>query len=126
MSRTAIIECCSSIGKVRVESFKNAEHVRDNRCLVMKLNVLVSPGLMAVLWELGWGDRFLRDLEVAYASKKKKQEGSFESLVEALVTGGLVYKLKGEKGSPYLSLTYMGQAVLDHLRQIEVIMGADD
>jgi hypothetical protein len=92
----------------------------------MKLNVLVSPGLMAVLWELGWGDRFLRDLESVFTSKKGEHEGSFESIVEALVTEGVVYKLKGEKGSPYLSLTYMGQAVLDHLRQIEVIMGEND
>ncbi|UCE09503.1 MAG: hypothetical protein JSW61_11105 [Candidatus Thorarchaeota archaeon] len=88
----------------------------------MKLNVLVSPGLMAVLWELGWGDRFLKDLEGTFATKKSEQEGSFESLVEALVTGGLVYKLKGERGSSYLSLTYTGEAVLDHLRQIEMIM----
>jgi DNA-binding MarR family transcriptional regulator len=78
------------------------------------MQFLLQAKVWVVLNELSWGDLFERDLQ----EKMDEVEGSPESLeeiIDQLTEMGLVYQLKGERGSPYLSLTYKGQEVVGRL-----------
>jgi hypothetical protein len=90
----------------------------------LKLKFLLQPKIWAVLKELSWGDRFEHDLQ----EKMDEVDGGPESLEEVkehLIEMGLVYLLKGEKGSPYLTLTYKGQEVVGRLIETEEILDSD-
>ncbi|MFW9801804.1 MAG: hypothetical protein ACFFFC_04095 [Candidatus Thorarchaeota archaeon] len=91
----------------------------------MNLQFLLQPRVWAVLKELSWGDRFESDLQ----GKMKQLTGGPESLKEIkdrLLEMGLIYQLKGGKGSPYLSLTYKGQEIVGRLMETEEILDSDN
>jgi DNA-binding MarR family transcriptional regulator len=87
----------------------------------LKLQFLLQAKVWAILKELRWGDRFERDLQ----EKMDELEGGPESLkeiIDQLTEMGLVYKLKGGRGSSYLALTYKGQEVVGRLIETEEIL----
>ena len=88
----------------------------------MSLEFLVLPVVREVLFQLIWGDRFERDLEPKMTSKKL----DFSMIRNRLLDEDLVYQLKGEHGSPYLSLTDKGLAVISRLYEIERILLGED
>jgi DNA-binding MarR family transcriptional regulator len=91
----------------------------------LKLQFLLEAKVWAVLKELSWGDRFERDLQ----EKMDEVEGSperLEEIIDQLTEMGLVYQLKGERGSPYLALTYKGQEVVGRLLETEEILDSDN
>ena len=88
----------------------------------MSLEFLVIPAVREVLFELIWGDRFEKDLE----KKMSGSEVTFTEIRERLLEDDFVYQLKGEHGSPYLSLTDKGLAVINRLYEIERILEGED
>ena len=88
----------------------------------MTLEFLVLPAVREVLFELIWGDRFERDLE----KKMTSTEVTFDEIRNRLLEEDLVYLLKGEHGSPYLTLTDKGLAVINRLYEIERILEGED
>jgi len=74
------------------------------------------------MFHLIWGDRFESDLE----SMMTTTEITFEEIRNRLLSEELVYQLKGEHGSPYLSLTDKGIAVVNRLYDIERILEGED
>jgi hypothetical protein len=82
----------------------------------MQEDVLEHPRAIAVILELGWGDRFEADLSSKTSGIKGDWELSFEDIRDELVRRGLVYQLKGGRGSPYLALTDEGQRLAGDLR----------
>ena len=88
----------------------------------MTLEFLAHPLVREVLFHLIWGDRFESDLESMMTSTEMK----FEEIRNHLLTEELVYQLKGEHGSPYLSLTDKGIAVVNRLYEIERILEGED
>ncbi|MFW9886969.1 MAG: hypothetical protein ACFFER_02230 [Candidatus Thorarchaeota archaeon] len=91
----------------------------------MKLQFLLQPRVWAVLKELAWGDRFERDLGRMIDEIKGGPEGLVE-IKNRLLEMGLIYQLKGGKGSPYLALTYKGQEVVGRLIETEEILDSDN
>jgi hypothetical protein len=91
----------------------------------LKLQFILQPRVWAVLKELSWGDRFESDLQ----AKMNEVNGGPESLTEIkdrLLEMGLIYRLKGGKGSPYLALTYKGQEIVGRLMKTEEILDSDN
>ncbi|MHA1135147.1 MAG: hypothetical protein ACTSSE_01530 [Candidatus Thorarchaeota archaeon] len=88
----------------------------------MTLEFLVLPAVREVLFELFCGDRFERDLE----KKITSTEVTFTGIRDRLLEEDLIYQLKGEHGSPYLSLTDKGLAVINRLYEIERILEGED
>ncbi len=88
----------------------------------MTLQFLVLPVVREVLFQLIWGDRFEKELE----SKMTGKEIVFSKIRNRLLEEDLVYQLKGEHGSPYLSLTDKGLAVISRLYEIERILVGED
>ncbi len=88
----------------------------------MTLEFLVLPVVREVLFQLIWGDRFEKELE----SKMTSKEIDFPKIRNRLLNEDLVYQLKGEHGSPYLSLTDKGLAVISRLYEIERILFGED
>jgi DNA-binding MarR family transcriptional regulator len=88
----------------------------------MTIEFLVLPVVREVLFQLIWGDRFERELE----SKMTGKEIDFSMIRDRLLEEDLVYQLKGEHGSPYLSLTDKGLAVINRLYEIERILLGED
>ena len=88
----------------------------------MTLEFLAIPVVREVLFQLIWGDRFERELE----SKMTSKEIDFSMIRDRLLEEDLVYQLKGEHGSPYLSLTDKGLAVINRLYEIERILLGED
>ena len=88
----------------------------------MSLEFLVLPVVREVLFQLIWGDRFESELE----SKMTSKEIDFSMIRDRLLDEDLVYQLKGEHGSPYLSLTDKGLAVISRLYDIERILSGED
>ncbi len=75
--------------------------------------------------ELKWGDRFERDL----IEKIKDIEGGperFSEISDRLIEMGLVYRLRGGQGSPYLCLTDKGQLVTDRLIEVHEVLESED
>jgi DNA-binding MarR family transcriptional regulator len=89
---------------------------------IMTLEFLVISAVREVMYELIWGDRFERDLEKKMTSSKV----SFTEIRDRLLEEDLVYQLKGEYGSPYLSLTDKGIAVINRLYEIERILEGEN
>ncbi|MFW9909118.1 MAG: hypothetical protein ACFFEF_11115 [Candidatus Thorarchaeota archaeon] len=75
-----------------------------------------------MLFSLKWGDKFERDLIDSIRDLVEDPETTLAHIVERLVTLGLAYRLKGDQGSPYLSLTEVGQAIADRLYDIDDIL----
>jgi hypothetical protein len=88
----------------------------------MTLEFLAHPLVREVMFHLIWGDRFESDLE----SMMTTTEITFEEIRNRLLSEELVYQLKGEHGSPYLSLTDKGIAVVNRLYDIERILEGED
>ncbi len=88
----------------------------------MTLEFIARPVVREVLFQLIWGDRFESELE----SKMIGKEIDFPEIRERLLDEELVYQLKGEHGSPYLSLTDKGLAVISRLYEIERILLGED
>ena len=88
----------------------------------MTFEFLVLPAVREVLFQLIWGDRFEKDLE----SKMTSAGIEFEEIRNRLLSEELVYQLKGEHGSLYLSLTDKGLAVINRLYEIERILDGED
>lgn len=95
------------------------------RCIIvsdtMTLEFLVEPEVREVLFQLVWGDRFEKDIMSNMTSDE-----SFERIRDRLVDEDLVYKLRGENDSPYLSLTDKGVAIVNRLYEIERIIEGED
>jgi len=88
----------------------------------MTLEFLAHHLVREVMFHLIWGDRFESDLE----SMMTTTEITFEEIRNRLLSEELVYQLKGEHGSPYLSLTDKGIAVVNRLYDIERILEGED
>ena len=88
----------------------------------MTLEFLAHPIVREVLFHLIWGDRFESDLESGMTSK----EIEFSEIRNQLLDNELVYQLRGEHGSFYLSLTDKGLAVISRLFEIERILQGED
>ncbi len=87
----------------------------------MTLEFLVRPEVREVLFQLVWGDRFEKDLKSNTTS-----EEDFDRIRDRLVEEDLVYRLRGENESPYLSLTDKGVAIVNRLYDIERIIEGED
>ncbi len=87
----------------------------------MILEFLVKPEVREVLFQLVWGDRFEADLKSNMTADEQ-----FVSIRERLFEEDLVYKLRGENNSPYLSLTDKGAAIINRLYEIERIIEGFD
>ena len=91
----------------------------------MILSYLLQPRVWCVLNELHWGDRFEQDLE-AKVSEIEEGDQSFSDIRDRLLEIGLVYKLRGEKGSPYLALTYKGQDIVGLVFKAQEALQSED
>ena len=87
----------------------------------MTLEFLVKPEVREVLFQLVWGDRFEKDLKSNMTSNE-----SFDRIRDRLLAEELVYQLRGENDSPYLSLTDKGVAIVNRLYEIERIITGED
>ncbi|MHA1963613.1 MAG: hypothetical protein ACXACG_07030 [Candidatus Thorarchaeota archaeon] len=87
----------------------------------MSLEFLSSSDVRAVLFELMWGDRFEKDLKTKISS-----EEDFIEIRDRLVEDEIVYRLRGENNTPYLSLTDKGVAIIGRLYDIERILEGED
>ncbi len=83
---------------------------------------MVSLPVKTVMFRLRLGDKFERDLIESIGAIVSEPEAEFDRLRDALLESGLVYRLRGDAGSHYLSLTDVGQAVADGLYEIESIL----
>jgi hypothetical protein len=77
------------------------------------------------LKELAWGDRFERDLGRMIDEIKGGPE-SLAEIRDQLLEMGLIYQLKGGRGSRYLALTYKGQEIVGRLMETEEILDLDN
>lgn len=80
---------------------------------------LDNPQVKAVLIELGWGDRFESDLAAKVEGFEIEDSLTFDEIREGLLVRNMVFRLKGDRGSPYLSLTDRGLFVLSQLQREE-------
>jgi hypothetical protein len=87
----------------------------------MSLEFLARPDVRSVLFALMWGDRFESDLETKTAASTE-----FNNIRNRLIEMEIVYQFQGENGSPYLSLTDKGVAIIDRLYEIERILEGED
>jgi hypothetical protein len=87
----------------------------------MPLEFLTRSDVREILFELMWGDRFERDLKT-----KTSSDDEFTEIKERLLEDELVYDLRGENNSPYLSLTDKGVAIVNRLYEVERILEGED
>jgi hypothetical protein len=87
----------------------------------MSLEFLTRSDVREILFELMWGDRFERDLKT-----KTSSDDEFIEIKERLLVDELVYDLRGENNSPYLSLTDKGVAIVNRLYEVERILEGED
>jgi hypothetical protein len=87
----------------------------------MSLEFLTRSDVREILFELMWGDRFERDLKT-----KTSSDDEFIEIKKRLLEDELVYHLRGENKSPYLSLTDKGVAIVNRLYEIERILEGED
>ena len=83
---------------------------------------MVKPPVKTVMFRLRVGDKFERDLIESIEVIVSEPEAEFDRLRDALEEAGLVYRLRGDAGSHYLSLTDVGQAIADRLYEIESLL----
>jgi len=87
----------------------------------MTIEFLVQPEVREILFQIIWGDRFEKDLRTNMTSDE-----NYDSIRDRLVEEELVYLLRGENNSPYLSLTDKGVAIVNRLYEIERIIEGED
>ena len=87
----------------------------------MTFEFLVQPEVREILFQIIWGDRFEKDLR-----SKMTSDENFDKIRDRLVQEELVYLLRGENDSPYLSLTDKGVAIVNRLYDIERIIEGED
>jgi hypothetical protein len=87
----------------------------------MPLEFLTRSDVREILFELMWGDRFEKDLKT-----KTSSDDEFIEIKERLLEDELVYDLRGENNSPYLSLTDKGVAIVNRLYEVERILEGED
>ncbi len=87
----------------------------------MTLEFLVQSEVREVLFQLVWGDRFEKELKSNMTSDER-----FDRIRDRLLEEELVYLLRGENNSPYLSLTDKGVAIINRLYEIERIIEGED
>jgi len=88
----------------------------------MTFEFLVLPAVRELLFRLIWGDRFESDLE----SSMTQNDIPFSEIRNRLLDEDLVFQLRGDRGSPYLSLTDKGIAIVNRLYEIERILEGED
>ena len=87
----------------------------------MTIEFLVQPEVREILFQIIWGDRFEKDLRSNMTSDE-----NYDRIRDKLVEEELVYLLRGENNSPYLSLTDKGVAIVNRLYEIERIIEGED
>ncbi|MFW9841548.1 MAG: hypothetical protein ACFFES_11695 [Candidatus Thorarchaeota archaeon] len=87
----------------------------------MTIEFLVRPEVREILFQIICGDRFEKDLRANMASDE-----NYDKIRDRLVKEELVYLLRGENDSPYLSLTDKGVAIVGRLYEIERIIEGED
>ena len=87
----------------------------------MSLEFLTRSDVREILFELMWGDRFERDLKT-----KTSSDDEFIEIKKRLLEDELVYDLRGDNNSPYLSLTDKGVAIVNRLYEVERILEGED
>ena len=87
----------------------------------MTIEFLVQPEVREILFQIIWGDRFEKDLRSNMTSDE-----NYDRIRDRLVEEELVYLLRGENNSPYLSLTDKGVAIVNRLYEIERIIEGED
>ena len=87
----------------------------------MPLEFLTRSDVREILFELMWGDRFERDLKT-----KTSSDDEFIEIKKRLLEDEIVYDLRGENNSPYLSLTDKGVAIVNRLYEVERILEGED
>jgi hypothetical protein len=87
----------------------------------MTIEFLVQPEVREILFQIMWGDRFEKDLKSNMTSDE-----NYDRIRDRLVGEELVYLLRGENKSPYLSLTDKGVAIVNRLYEIERIIEGED
>jgi predicted transcriptional regulator len=88
----------------------------------MQIDFLTHPTVKTVILRLRWNDKFESDLIDSIRTMVSKPEEEFGRISDALLDEGLVYRLRGDRGSHYLALTDRGQAIADRLHEIEFIL----
>ncbi|MHA1905899.1 MAG: hypothetical protein ACW98Y_01275 [Candidatus Thorarchaeota archaeon] len=88
----------------------------------MVLEYLTRLIVRKIVFQLKEGDRFEKDLITSIEDLTEKPEEEFQDIRENLLELGLVYKLRGGQGSPYLALSDLGQVVVNRLYEIEDIL----
>ena len=83
----------------------------------MTLEFLTRRDVREVLFELMWGDRFVKDLK-----SKTDSDTEFNEIRDKLLKEEVVYQFRGENDAPYLSLTDKGVAIINRLYEIERIL----
>jgi hypothetical protein len=87
----------------------------------MTIEFLVQTEVREILFQIIWGDRFEKDLRSNMTSDE-----SYDRIRDRLLEEDLVYLLRGENDSPYLSLTDKGVAIVNRLYEIERIIEGED
>ncbi len=88
----------------------------------MVIEYLIRPVVKKIILQLKWGDKFERDLIASLEGLVDNPEIEFQHVRDRLLELNLAYIFQGGEGSPYLSLSDVGQAVVDRLYEIEVIL----
>ena len=81
------------------------------------MEFLVAHEVWTVLKELAWGDRFERELSTLVAEPRRGYE--FKVITNKLLELNVVFRLRGDQGSPYLALTDKGKAIVGRLQEVE-------
>jgi len=92
---------------------------------MMELGYLTQPTVRKITFQLKWGDKFENDLCSSLEELTDESENTFSQIRDRLVEEKFVYRLRGGDGSYYLSLTDMGQSVVDRLYEIELILATE-
>jgi hypothetical protein len=88
---------------------------------IMTIEFLVQPDVREILFQIVWGDRFETELRSNMTSDE-----NYTKIRDRLIEEDLVYSLRGENDSPYLSLTDKGVAIVNRLYEIERIIEGED
>jgi len=88
----------------------------------MAIELLCDKSISTVLLDLMWGDRFVEDLQ----SRARLSSDEFSKILKKLIDTGIVYQFRGERDTPYLSLTDKGISIAVRLSQIIRILDDEE
>ncbi len=88
----------------------------------MVLEYLTRSGVKKIIFQLKSGVKFEQDLVASLEGLTDNPEIDFQLIRDRLLELNLVHKFQGGQGSPYLSLSDIGQTVVDRLYEIQVII----